>query len=169
MKMKIFPLFIFISAVKSFITHKIMLRRTMVNIKPLSGYIKNKNIIYVSCFRSGLTTLIQDGNVPDKISQKYHENELNDIIKMHILGHKTKRKIFAEVANGSDILQLFDSFNPLYSIILLVSCVLSLNDDKRNGQILKIQNNSPDLNYRWFDFCLLLIVFTFMRNVQNAL
>lgn len=133
----------------------------MVDTKPSTCYIQNKNIIHSIHFRSGHTTLIQD-----KI---YHKNELNTIMKSHILSQKLKRKIFLEVANGNDILQSFDTFNPLYTIILIVSSILSFNDIKRNRQMLKIQSKSTNLKYRWFDFCLLVVVLTLMRNVQNAI
>jgi hypothetical protein len=70
----------------------------------------------------------------------FMETEINadTIITTRILDHAVKRKIFSEVANDGDILQTFDSFNPLYVVVLIVSSIYS-SDIKYNNKIMKLQ------------------------------
>ncbi len=96
------------------------------------------------------------------------ENDADTIITTRIIEHAVKKKIFTEVANDSDILQTFDTFNPLYIAVLIVSSVYS-SDIKYNDKIEKLQKKNPKPIYRWLDFTMLVIVLTLMKNVKNAI
>ena len=96
------------------------------------------------------------------------ENDADTIITTRIIEHAVKKKIFTEVANDSDILQTFDTFNPLYIAVLIVSSVYS-SDIKYNDKIEKLQKKNPKPIYRWLDFTMLVIVITLMKNVKNAI
>ena len=100
----------------------------------------------------------------------FMENEIDadTIITTRILEHAVKKKIFTEVANDGDILQTFDSFNPLYVVVLIVSSIYSSNL-KYNNKIMKLQQKNPKPIYKWLDFTMLVIVITFMKNVKNAI
>lgn len=82
----------------------------------------------------------------------------NDDDTKRIIEHAVKKKIFTEVANDSDILQTFDSFNPLYIAVLIVSSIY-YSDIKYNDKIEKLQKINPKPIYRWLDF----------KNVKNAI
>ena len=92
----------------------------------------------------------------------------NDDDTKRIIEHAVKKKIFTEVANDSDILQTFDTFNPLYIAVLIVSSIYS-SDIKYNNKIEKLQKTNPKPIYRWLDFTMLVIVITLMKNVKNAI
>ncbi len=96
------------------------------------------------------------------------ENDADTKITTCIIEHAVKKKIFAEVANDSDILQTFDTFNPLYIFVLIVSSIYS-SDIKYNNKIEKLQKTNPKPIYRWLDFTMLVIVITLMKNVKNAI
>ena len=114
------------------------------------------------------------------------DNDADTIITTRIIEHAVKKKIFSEVANDSDILQTFDTFklisiadefkvtasiehlNPLYIIVLFLSCIYS-SDIKYNNKIEKLQKKNPKPIYRWLDFTMLVIVITLMKNVKNAI
>ena len=96
------------------------------------------------------------------------ENDADTIITTRIIEHAVKKTIFTEVANDSDILQTFDTFNPLYIAVLIVSSIYS-SDIKYNDKIEKLQKKNPKPIYRWLDFTMLVIVITLMKNVKNAI
>ena len=96
------------------------------------------------------------------------ENDADTIITTRIIEHSVKKKIFTEVANDGDILQTFDTFNPLYIAVLIVSSIYS-SDIKYNNKIEKLQRTNPKPIYRWLDFTMLVIVITLMKNVKNAI
>ena len=96
------------------------------------------------------------------------ENDADTIITTRIIEHSVKKKIFTEVVNDSDILQTFDTFNPLYISVLIVSSIYS-SDIKYNNKIEKLQRTNPKPIYRWLDFTMLVIVISLMKNVKNAI
>ena len=96
------------------------------------------------------------------------EHDADTIITKRIMEHAIKKKIFTEVANDSDILQTFDTFNPLYIVVLIVSSIYS-SDIKYNDKIEKLQKTNPKPIYKWLDFTMLVIVITLMKNVKNAI
>lgn len=93
--------------------------------------------------------------------------KLDDYVTTYIITHNLKHKIFIELANQSDMLQTFDSFNPLYIILLLCSA-FSFDDTKRH-KINKLRKNNPKSLYRWVDISIIVIIITLMRNVKNAI
>ena len=130
---------------------------------------------------------IQNRKIPiDWTHSMVSENDADTIITTRIIEHAVKKKIFTEVANDSDILQTVDTFklisiadefkvtaslehlNPLYIIVLFLSCIYS-SDIKYNNKIEKLQKTNPKPIYRWLDFTMLVIVITLMKNVKNAI
>lgn len=96
------------------------------------------------------------------------ENDADTIITTRIIEHAVKKKIVTEVTNDSDILQSFDTLNPLYIVELIVSSICS-SDIKYNDKIEKLQKTNPKPIYRWLDFTMLVMVITLMKNVKNAI
>ena len=134
-----------------------------------------KTIITIFLIMNTVGAFIQQGafrthnrNIHPLINFMVTENDADTIITTRIIEHSVKKKIFTEVANDSDFLQTFDTFNPLYIAVLIVSSIYS-SDIKYDNKIEKLQKTNPKPIYRWLDFTMLVIVITLMKNVKNAI
>lgn len=108
-------------------------------------------------------------NIEENEKRIQPKTPMTNIMTKFIVGYSIRKKIFDEVANDGDMIKTFDSFNPLYLLVLFVSSVFSLNDMRHSKKIPVLQTKTSNPIYRWVDALLLIIVITLMKNVKNAI